>query len=269
MAKLFFRYAAMNAGKSTALLQVAHNYEERGMQVRLFTAAFDDRSGHGVIASRLGLAREADTFGPDTAFERAHFAGVLCVKSDDTVRGVSLDLLRCQLNGSEEVPVDARGGERHAFAGNPDSDPLPPFVVDDEQSRSFREPAADLDRQLWIGIDDLLQSREHGPSGDVVCLWLIDPAVDLSGPATGLRIFRGDRGKEKNPLVTFDPVGAPSVTHRREHAETQQEQTREAEETGAGHGRGKKCQVIEAKWVFADCLRSTEAQRPFPEKRRT
>jgi thymidine kinase len=43
MTKLYFRYAAMNAGKSTALLQAAHNYEERGMRVLLFTAAHDDR----------------------------------------------------------------------------------------------------------------------------------------------------------------------------------------------------------------------------------
>ena len=47
VAKLYFRYAAMNAGKSTALLQAAHNYEERGMRVRLFTAALDDRGGRG------------------------------------------------------------------------------------------------------------------------------------------------------------------------------------------------------------------------------
>ena len=67
MAKLHFRYAAMNAGKSTALLQVAHNYEERGMKVRLFTAALDVRAGKGVIASRLGIAREAETFGADIA----------------------------------------------------------------------------------------------------------------------------------------------------------------------------------------------------------
>ena len=53
MSKLYFRYAAMNAGKSTALLQAAHNYEERGMRVRLFTAAHDDRAGPGVIGSRL------------------------------------------------------------------------------------------------------------------------------------------------------------------------------------------------------------------------
>ena len=60
MAKLYFRYAAMNAGKSTALLQAAHNYEERGMGVRLFTAALDDRAGKGVIASRLGISRDAE-----------------------------------------------------------------------------------------------------------------------------------------------------------------------------------------------------------------
>ncbi len=69
MAKLYFRYAAMNAGKSTALLQAAHNYEERGLRVRLFTAALDDRGGHGVIASRLGLTRRAETFGSHTSFE--------------------------------------------------------------------------------------------------------------------------------------------------------------------------------------------------------
>ena len=71
MSKLFFRYSAMNAGKSTALLQVAHNYEERGMKVALYTAALDDRAGPGVIASRLGLARRAFTYGPDTVFRRA------------------------------------------------------------------------------------------------------------------------------------------------------------------------------------------------------
>jgi thymidine kinase len=71
MSKLYFRYAAMNAGKSTALLQAAHNYEERGMHVRLFTAAHDDRTGHGVIGSRLGLQRQVETFGPDTVFDAA------------------------------------------------------------------------------------------------------------------------------------------------------------------------------------------------------
>jgi thymidine kinase len=62
MAKLYFRYAAMNAGKSTSLLQAAYNYEERGMAVVLLTAELDSRDGVGVIASRLGLSREAVTF---------------------------------------------------------------------------------------------------------------------------------------------------------------------------------------------------------------
>lgn len=66
MAKLHFHYSTMNAGKSTLLLQAAHNYNERGMETYLLTAGFDDRSGKGQIGSRIGLAREADVFGPQT-----------------------------------------------------------------------------------------------------------------------------------------------------------------------------------------------------------
>ena len=84
MSKLYFRYAAMNAGKSTALLQAAHNYEERGMRVLLFTAALDERSGTGIIASRLGLRRSAATFGPGTVFERLGLpADARCVLIDE------------------------------------------------------------------------------------------------------------------------------------------------------------------------------------------
>ena len=84
MSKLYFRYAAMNAGKSTALLQAAHNYEERGMRVRMFTAAHDERSGVGIIGSRLGLQRQAETFGPDTVFDRAWLGpGIACVLIDE------------------------------------------------------------------------------------------------------------------------------------------------------------------------------------------
>src|SRR5690554_346176 len=62
MASLYFTYSAMNAGKSTALLQVAHNYEERNQRVLLMTPAIDDRAGYGRIASRLGFGREALAF---------------------------------------------------------------------------------------------------------------------------------------------------------------------------------------------------------------
>ena len=68
MAKLYFRYSAMNAGKSIALLQVAHNYEEHGLVVALFTSALDDRFGRSNIASRLGVKRKAMLFDETTEF---------------------------------------------------------------------------------------------------------------------------------------------------------------------------------------------------------
>ncbi len=62
MSKLYFSYAAMNAGKSTVLLQAAHNYEERGLSTCLLTAALDRRAGAGRIASRIGIAKKAHAF---------------------------------------------------------------------------------------------------------------------------------------------------------------------------------------------------------------
>lgn len=66
MAKLYFSFSAMNAGKSTSLLQAAYNYVERGMKVELYTAAFDDRAGVGNIASRIGLDSKAKTYDAET-----------------------------------------------------------------------------------------------------------------------------------------------------------------------------------------------------------
>lgn len=65
MAKLYFHYSTMNAGKSTVLLQAAHNYEERGMTPYLMTARFDNRAGEGRIGSRIGISQTADTFETD------------------------------------------------------------------------------------------------------------------------------------------------------------------------------------------------------------
>ncbi len=67
MAQLYFYYSAMNAGKSTSLLQSAYNYQERGMTVALFTAAIDDRFGVGKISSRIGLSMDAQIF--DAGFD--------------------------------------------------------------------------------------------------------------------------------------------------------------------------------------------------------
>ncbi|WP_425262986.1 thymidine kinase [Vibrio owensii] len=59
MSSLYFHYSAMNAGKSTLLLQSSHNYQERGMKTILLSPSIDDRDGEGVIASRIGLSAKA------------------------------------------------------------------------------------------------------------------------------------------------------------------------------------------------------------------
>ena len=66
MAKLYFSYSAMNAGKTTILLQASHNYGERGMNTLLLTAQLDNRAGTGTIASRIGLSAKAETFSGET-----------------------------------------------------------------------------------------------------------------------------------------------------------------------------------------------------------
>jgi thymidine kinase (EC 2.7.1.21) len=65
MAKLYFYYSAMNAGKTTTLLQSAHNYHERGMRTLILTPALDNRYGEGVVASRIGLQARAMRFAGD------------------------------------------------------------------------------------------------------------------------------------------------------------------------------------------------------------
>lgn len=62
LAQLYFYYSAMNAGKSTSLLQSAYNYNERGMRSVIFTASIDDRDGQGKVSSRIGLSQAADIF---------------------------------------------------------------------------------------------------------------------------------------------------------------------------------------------------------------
>ena len=62
MAKLYFYYSAMNAGKTTTLLQSAHNYRERGMRTLILTPQLDDRHGRGVVASRIGLKARGRVF---------------------------------------------------------------------------------------------------------------------------------------------------------------------------------------------------------------
>lgn len=86
MAKLYFHYSTMNAGKSTMLLQASWNYRERGMTTLLLIAALDTRAGAGRIASRIGIAEDALAFAPDSdlfALVRDHGAGAACVFVDE------------------------------------------------------------------------------------------------------------------------------------------------------------------------------------------
>jgi len=88
MAKLYFYYASMNAGKSTTLLQADFNYRERGMATMLFTAAIDDRFAAGTITSRIGLGQPATQFDSATAIaaivaDRHAHERVACVLVDE------------------------------------------------------------------------------------------------------------------------------------------------------------------------------------------
>ena len=88
MAKLYFQYSTMNAGKSTVLLQASHNYQERGMETYLLTAQLDNRTGEGKIGSRIGISKKADTFSVgDNLFKkikkRLSLGEIACVLIDE------------------------------------------------------------------------------------------------------------------------------------------------------------------------------------------
>lgn len=118
LAKLYFRYSAMNAGKSTALLQVAHNYEEQGQRVYLYTAAIDHRYGTGMITSRLGPQRAAATFDADFNFF-AEAPAVNCILVDEA-QFLSPDQVKQlhQLAHVRGIPVICYG-LRSDFLGEP------------------------------------------------------------------------------------------------------------------------------------------------------
>ncbi|PZQ60500.1 MAG: thymidine kinase [Sphingomonas taxi] len=115
MAKLYFYYASMNAGKSTNLLQADFNYRERGMATMLFTAAVDNRFAAGTITSRIGLSAPATMFDPATdlaACVRAQHARtpLACVLVDEAqfLTARQVDQL-AQLADIHDIPVLAYG----------------------------------------------------------------------------------------------------------------------------------------------------------------
>src|SRR5690606_25741055 len=99
MAKLYFYYASMNAGKSTNLLQANFNYRERGMATMLWTAGLDTRSDQA-IASRIGLGAEASRFGPGTnlwqaATDQHRQTPLACVLIDEAQFLTALQAWQC------------------------------------------------------------------------------------------------------------------------------------------------------------------------------
>lgn len=123
MAKLYFYYASMNAGKSTMLLQADFNYRERGMRTMLFTASVHDRDGHGVVGSRIGLQAGANIFTPETDLraevEAEHARGALsCVLVDEAQFLSRAQVLQlASICDEVGIPVLAYG-LRTDFAGN-------------------------------------------------------------------------------------------------------------------------------------------------------
>ena len=115
MAKLYFYYASMNAGKSTTLLQADFNYRERGMETMLWTAALDDRYVAGAVTSRIGLQADARRFTPETDLHaevltehaQRSLACVLVDEAQFLSRGQVLGLAR--LADEANIPVVTYG----------------------------------------------------------------------------------------------------------------------------------------------------------------
>lgn len=123
MAKLYFYFAAMNAGKSTTLLQADFNYRERGMETMLWTAALDSRAGTGRIASRLGIGADANLYHAatdlfDAVGEEMKRRKLDCVLIDEAQFLTREHVLQlCRLSDEVNLPVLCYG-LRTDFLGN-------------------------------------------------------------------------------------------------------------------------------------------------------
>ena len=123
MAKLYFNYSSMNAGKSTMLLQANHNYQERGMSTIIYTSSVDDRYGKKEIVSRIGLKAESNIFSSDTNIYEEVISfnkdkGVDCVLIDEA-QFLSKDQVAQlgQIVDNLDIPV-LTFGIRTDFKGN-------------------------------------------------------------------------------------------------------------------------------------------------------
>ena len=163
MASLYFKYAAMNSGKSTQLLQAQYNYFERGMNPVAMTARIDDRAGAGKISSRLGIYHPADTFDATTDL----FAFVEDLQKTKAVDALFVDeaqflsetqVLQCaRIVDDLNVPVLAYGLKTD-FMGKlfPGSEALLRFADNIEEIKAI----------CWCGKKATMTAR-ISPKGDV------------------------------------------------------------------------------------------------------
>jgi len=124
MAKMYFYYSSMNAGKSTALLQSSYNYRERGMNTLVMAPELDDRYGTGKVTSRIGLETAASTFKPDeNLYEMVHSrlqeAPLHCVLIDEAQFLTKQQVFQLgEVSDELNIPVLAYG-LRTDFQGEP------------------------------------------------------------------------------------------------------------------------------------------------------
>ena len=110
MAKLYFRYSTMGAGKSLDLLKTAHNYEERKKKVFLLTSSLDNRYGKKKIASRLGISRDANVFNKESDLYDIVFTSYNPTKSEykdiaDTL-GKNLSTIKSQIRNGRHILIE-------------------------------------------------------------------------------------------------------------------------------------------------------------------
>lgn len=164
MASLYFKFAAMNSGKSTQLLQAHYNYFERGMNPMALTAKIDDRFGDGKITARIGLDLHAETFGTDTdifsLIEKAHTAKKIDALLIDEAQFMTPDqVLQCaKIVDDLDIPVMCYGLKTD-FMGKlfPGSEALLRFADNLEEIKTI----------CWCGRKATHTARVTG-KGDVV-----------------------------------------------------------------------------------------------------
>lgn len=169
MAKLYFNYSTMNAGKSAVLLQASHNYRENHMDTYLLTAQIDSRAGEGRIASRIGISEAAYTFAPGEDL----FAKIKARLAESDVASIFVD--EAQFLTSDQVWQLAR-------------------VVDD-----LRVPVlcyglrVDFQGQLFPGSAALLALADEMREVRTICHCGKKATMVIRQDATGRAITKGDQ----------------------------------------------------------------------------